>query len=403
MRVLPYRDPDSTVSGVLITFIDVTSIVHAETALREADVRKDLFLATLSHELRNPLAPVRTAAQILTSPKLSPSELKRVQSIISRQVTHMSSLLDDLLDVSRITRGAFTLKKDYVNLADIVAAAVEAAQPVVDRRQHTLRVDLPPKQMTLEADPVRLTQVLTNLLTNAAKYTPKGGVIELGTRNEANSLVLYVRDNGVGLSPEMLTRIFDMFAQVEAQKARAEGGLGIGLALVKGLVELHGGRIEARSGGLNQGSEFAVILPRSMMAETPEAAEDRDASPEQIKRVLIVDDHSDGAEMLRVLLAQAGHEVHVVNTGSEAFDLAKQLRPQVAVIDIGLPGMDGYQIAERIRQEAWGQSIHLIAMTGWGQEEDRRRALASGFDKHMTKPVDPETLRSAIDGGSERR
>jgi two-component system, chemotaxis family, CheB/CheR fusion protein len=400
MRILPYRDPDSTVSGVLITFIDVTSIVQAENALRQADVRKDLFLATLSHELRNPLAPVRTAAQILTSPKLQPEELGRVQAIISRQVGHMSSLLDDLLDVSRITRGAFTLKKGYVKLADIIEEAVEAAQPAIDRRGHTLRIDRPSQEISLEADPVRMTQILTNLLTNAAKYTPKGGEIKVGTRMEANSLVLYVRDNGVGLSPEMLGKVFDMFTQVEAQKARAEGGLGIGLALVKGLVELHGGRIEARSAGLNQGSEFVVTLPRAMVVEGDESrAADTNGSAAVAKKVLIVDDHSDGADMLKVLLSQAGHDVHVAHSGLEAFDLARQLRPQIVLMDISMPGMNGYEAAERIRREAWGQQIKLVAMTGWGNEEDRRRAMTAGFDVHMTKPVDPEALRQFIEGG----
>jgi CheY-like chemotaxis protein/two-component sensor histidine kinase len=313
----------------------------------------------------------------------------------------MSSLLDDLLDVSRITRGAFTLKKSYVNLQDVIDAAVEASKPVIDRREHTLRTDTGSQDITLEADPVRMTQVLTNLLTNAAKYTPKGGLIHLGVRFEAKSVAIHVRDNGVGISAEMLGKTFDMFAQVEAQKARAEGGLGIGLALVKGLVELHGGRIEARSDGLGRGSEFVVILPRSIVVEREDSmnASAGAAVAPASKRVLIVDDHSDGADMLGVLLSQAGHEIHLAHSGPEALELAKKIRPQVAVLDIGLPGMTGYEVAERLRREAWGQDINLIAVTGWGNDEDRRRAIAAGFDMHMTKPVDPEALRKLIENG----
>jgi two-component system CheB/CheR fusion protein len=398
MRILPYRDPDSTVSGVLLTFIDVTSIVQAENSLREADVQKDLFLATLSHELRNPLAPIRTAAKILESPNLATSDLQRAQAIISRQVTHMSSLLDDLLDVSRITRGAFTLKKAYVSLQDVFDSAVEAAQPVIEKREHSLRVERPPKPVTLEADPVRLTQVLTNLLTNAAKYTPKKGNIVLGTRIEGSSLALFVRDNGVGLAPEMLGTVFEMFRQVDTQKGRSDGGLGIGLALVKGLVELHGGRVEARSAGLNQGSEFVVLLPRSLIVLDEGDDPVGDGAAEVARRVLIVDDHSDGAEMLRVLLTQSGHEVHVIPSGPEAFETARRTRPQVALINVGKAAVSGYETAERMRHEAWGRDITLVAMTGWDQEEDRRRSKAAGFDFHLTKPVDPEALRNIIDG-----
>jgi len=393
MRILPYRDPDSTVSGVLVTFIDVTSIVQAEDALKAADVRKDVFLATLSHELRNPLAPIRTAAQVLVSPKLSPEDLVRVQAIISRQVTHMSALLDDLLDVSRITRGSFLLKKAYVSVDEIFDEAVEAAQPVIDRRKHTLRVDKPSPPITLEADRVRMTQVLTNLLTNAAKYTPTGGLISAGARVDGTSLLFYVRDNGVGLAPEARARVFEMFTQVESQIGRSEGGLGIGLALSKGLIELHGGRIEVRSDGAGKGSEFIVYLPSTVIVDArgqDSAATDASAPA---RRVLIVEDHPDGAEMMRVLLSHAGHHVEVCNSSASALELARKLRPAVAVIDIGMPELDGYQIAQKIRSEAWGNGITLVAVTGWGSPEDKGRALAAGFDFHMTKPVDPHALK----------
>ncbi len=269
MRILPYREPDSTVSGVLITFVDVTSIVQAEAALVEADVRKDVFLATLSHELRNPLAPIRMAAQILRSPNLETGQLDNARNIIARQVTHMSSLLDDLLDVSRITRGSFLLKKAYVEVKELMDDAVVAVQAAIDAKHHTLRVEYPPIPIRVEVDPVRITQVITNLLTNAAKYTPSGGLILLGARLEANHLKIYVRDNGVGLSSEAMSNVFDMFSRVPSEISRAEGGLGIGLALVKGLVDLHGGHVEVHSAGANQGSEFVVCLPRLLVVPVP--------------------------------------------------------------------------------------------------------------------------------------
>ena len=399
MRILPYRKPDSTVSGVLVTFVDITSIVQAEAALIEADVRKDVFLATLSHELRNPLAPIRTAAQILQSPKLQPEELHRAQAIIARQVGHMSSLLDDLLDVSRITRGAFLLKKAYVDLQTLIDEAVEEVQPEIDKKQHTLRVERPSGQITLEVDPVRLTQVLTNLLTNAAKYSPPGGLVTLGSRFEANMLELFVRDNGVGLASDSLTKVFTMFTQDKSDVRRSEGGLGIGLALAKGLVELHGGRIEARSKGVGHGSEFVVLLPRTLVVDSEVRAPKDAVKPAShiTRRVLIADDNRDGAETLSVLLKHWGHEVHVAYSGKQALELSKRVRPQIAVLDIGMPDMSGYEVAERIRAEAWGNEVTLIALTGWGQEEDKRRARVAGFDHHLTKPVDPIDLHALID------
>jgi len=400
LRILPYRDPDSTVSGVLVTFIDVTSIVHAEAALVEADIRKDVFLATLSHELRNPLAPIRTATKILQSPNLPAEELQRVQAIIGRQVAHMSSLLDDLLDVSRITRGSFFLKKSYIDLRALMESAVEAVQPAIDKRQHTLRIEWPTTPLTLEADPVRMTQVLTNLLANSAKYTPPRGLITFGTRLEKDVLVFFVRDSGVGIAPDMLAKVFTMFAQAESQISRAEGGLGIGLALAKGLVDLHGGRIEARSAGLGKGSEFIVTLPRALIVARDEQAQLSPSESEgrAARKVLIADDNRDGTESMSMLLSQAGHDVHVAHSGSEAFELAARIKPHFAVLDIGMPEMNGYQVAERIRGEAWGNGVKLIAVTGWGQDEDKRRALAAGFDHHLTKPIDPEALNALIAG-----
>ena len=269
LRILPYREPNSIVSGVLITFVDVSSIVHAEEALVAADMRKDVFLATLSHELRNPLAPIRMAAQLLQSSKIGSGEAQHALAVIARQVTHMSALLDDLLDVSRITRSTFLLKKEYVDLQTLINDAVEAVEPAVKAKQHTLRVEQPTKPIMLEVDPVRITQVITNLLTNAAKYTPAGGLIFVGTRFEAQHLVLFVRDNGVGLSAEAMGRVFDMFTRIDSEVGRTEGGLGIGLALAKGLMELHGGHLRVHSAGRDQGTEFLVCLPRSLVVEAP--------------------------------------------------------------------------------------------------------------------------------------
>jgi two-component system, chemotaxis family, CheB/CheR fusion protein len=399
MRILPYREPDSTVSGALITFVDVTCIVQAEEALVEADVRKDVFLATLSHELRNPLAPIRIAAQLLQSPKLSAEELRRAQGIIGRQVTHMSSLLDDLLDVSRITRDSFLLKKEYVDVRDLIDEAVEAVQPAIDAKRHTLRVEPPETPIILEVDPVRITQVITNLLTNAAKYTPAGGLIYLGFRLEAQFLVIFVRDTGVGLTISAMDKVFDMFTRIESQVARSEGGLGIGLALAKGLMQLHGGRLEVSSAGPGQGSEFLICLPRSLIVETPAPnPASNDSKPEvRPRRILVADDNRDNAESVSMLLKLSGHEVHLAHTGAEALDVAKRVRPDIAILDIGMPDLTGYQLAERIRHEAWGEHITLIAVTGWGQDSDKRRALAAGFDHHLTKPVDPDRLELLFD------
>jgi len=394
-RILPYREPDNTVSGVLVTFIDITTIVQAEAALREADVRKEVFLATLSHELRNPLAPIRTAARLLETPALPPGQLARAQAIISRQVHHMSSLLDDLLDVSRITRGSFPIKKDLVDVKSLIEAAVEAVQPAMDAKRHTLRVEIPEKPIIVNADPVRLAQVLSNLLTNAAKYTPAGGIITAGSYLAARDLIMFVRDNGIGLAPDVIPKIFEMFTQIHSEDT-PEGGLGIGLALSRGLVQLHGGRITAQSAGLGKGSEFVVSLPRSLIVEAPASNPGKaggQSNSQTPRRVLLADDNRDAADTLGMLLELAGHEVHLAHTGAEAFEIANQLRPDVAVLDIGMPDLSGYDVVRRIRLEPWGAQMILIALTGWGQQDDKRRAMDAGFDHHCTKPVEPDELQ----------
>jgi two-component system, chemotaxis family, CheB/CheR fusion protein len=403
MRILPYREPDCTVSGVLVTFVDVTSIVQAEAALVAADTRKDVFLATLSHELRNPLAPIRMAAQLLQSPDLPAGQLQDARNIIARQVTHMSSLLDDLLDVSRITRGSLVLKKSYVDLEEVIDDAVEAARAAIDAKHHTLRVEYPPVPIQLEVDPVRITQVVTNLLTNAAKYTPPGGHIHVGIALDEEYLNIHVRDNGVGLRPEQIATIFDMFTRVDSELGRTEGGLGIGLALAKGFVELHGGRLEVQSDGEDRGSEFLIRLPRSLVMEQAVVAPHlgHDSGSQAPRSILVADDNRDSADTIAMLLRLSGHVVHVAHNGKQALELANQVHPDIGIFDIGMPDMSGYELAERIRHEAWGRAATLIALTGWGQDADRRHALAAGFHHHLIKPVDPDVLEGLFNARTD--
>jgi signal transduction histidine kinase/CheY-like chemotaxis protein len=363
-----------------------------EAALREADQRKDLFLATLAHELRNPLAPIRTAAQILAAPQLALPQLQWAQNVIHRQVGHMALLLDDLLDIARITQGKLELKKRRVTLTDVVDSAVEAARPLIDSKQHQFTVTLPPEKLSFEADELRLSQVLSNLLTNAAKYTDPAGHIALSGTVRNRTLCLSVKDDGIGLSSEALTRIFEMFSQIESAATRSEGGLGIGLALVKGLLDLHGGTIEARSDGPGHGSEFTVRLPLNDPPSLKPAELGGPAAPPAAHRVMVADDNKDAADSLAMLLELAGHEVRVARGGRAALSLAQTFRPDVAIIDIGMPDLNGYEVARQLRREPWGTGISLVALTGWGRDDDRRQASDAGFDRHITKPVDPETI-----------
>jgi CheY-like chemotaxis protein len=368
-------------------------------ALQEVDRRKNIFLATLAHELRNPLAPIRTAAKLLESPHLSQSDLQRTRAIVARQVTHMTSLLDDLLDMSRFTSGDISLRKSNVLLQQVLDAAIETAQPVVIAKNHRLEIDVPAAPIVLHADPVRLSQVISNLLTNAAKYTDPEGQITLGCRLEADSIDIFVRDTGIGIAPEMRGKVFEMFVQVDDAKDRAQGGLGIGLALVKTLVELHGGEVEVHSNGQERGCQFTIKLPRSIVIESHPgvmAPAGVAAHRGPTRRVLIADDNQDAAETLALLLRIVRHDVHVACDGPAALELAQRIRPDVAVLDIGMPGLTGYKVAERIRGESWGQGMLLIAVTGWGQQSDKEKALKAGFDHHLTKPVDPSELELLI-------
>jgi signal transduction histidine kinase len=364
--------------------------------LREQDRRKDEFIATLSHELRNPLAPIRTAARIIAAPQLSPDQLTKARTIIERQVTHMALLLDDLLDIARITRGKLRLKTEPVALANALDAAIEAARPNLDGKNHQLLVNLPSEVISLEADPLRLAQIISNLLINAAKYSNPGSHIEINATYAAGTVSLSVKDDGVGLAPESIGGIFAMFSQIDAGEGRSEGGLGIGLALVKGLTELHGGTVEARSAGLGRGSEFVLRLPASIEQSSSPRMSAPSARASKRRRVLIADDNRDAADSLSLLLELSGHEVRVAHLGQTALSLAQTYRPDLVILDIGMPDLSGYEVARALRQEPWAAGLQLIAITGWGQDDDRRRALEAGFDRHLTKPIDPEQLQSLI-------
>jgi signal transduction histidine kinase/ActR/RegA family two-component response regulator len=364
----------------------------------EADRKKDEFLAVLAHELRNPLAPIRNATQLLKAPRTDAGVREWATNIVERQVQTMAWLLDDLLDLSRITRGKLTLHKQRVKLPSIIENAIEIARPLIDARQHVLEVYQPQEAVELDADPLRLTQVVSNLLTNAAKYTDRGGRIELNASIEGSSLRLAVRDSGIGLAPESLKGLFEMFSQVKTALARSEGGLGIGLALVKGLTELHGGSVEAKSEGLGRGSEFVVRipLPQVALAMLEAAPTERSKRPIVSRRVVLADDNVDGAKSLAMLLEMQGHEVHLAHDGAAALEALERWRPEFAILDIGMPRLTGYEVAQRTRAAKWGRELPLIALTGWGQAEDQRRAKEAGFNHHLTKPVDHAALQALL-------
>jgi signal transduction histidine kinase len=363
-------------------------------ALREADRRKNEFLAMLSHELRTPLAPMRTALRILNLKGSQEPELIWTRQVISRQIEQMTRMVDDLLDISRITRGLIQLQKDPVDLAVVVERAVEMARPLIDARKHQLTVVLaPPGPIWLDADSLRLAQAITNLLHNAAKYTEEGGQIELTARGEGDDVVIRVRDNGGGISTQLLPHVFEPFTQEERALDRSQGGLGIGLALVKSLIELHGGTVQAFSAGPGKGSEFVLQLPAMNDAPAPGAPPEQEAgvsiSP---RKILVVDDSLDGARSLSMLLEILGHQVRTVHDGPSALKEAKKSVPEIVLMDIGLPGMDGFEVARRMRQHLAMKDSTLVAITGYGQDEDRRRSHEAGFDAHLVKPIDPKDL-----------
>jgi CheY-like chemotaxis protein/nitrogen-specific signal transduction histidine kinase len=413
--VYAFRIGDAAARKVAVLFTDITARKRAEAErealvarLREADRRKDEFLAMLAHELRNPLAPIRNSLHIL---RLTAGGAggDGVLDMIERQVTHMVRLVDDLLEVSRITRGKIDLRRGRVELAAVVRTAVETSRPFLDAAGHDLTVDLPPEPLVVDGDPVRLAQVLANLLNNAAKYTDPGGKVRVAARRDGAEAVLAVRDTGAGIPPDMLARVFDLFTQVDRSDARAQGGLGIGLTLVKSLTELHGGRVAVRSDGPGTGSEFEVRLPlrgdegegvREELTSGGTTAPGPGSSlvprPSSLRRVLVVDDNRDAADSLGALLGLIGVEARVVYSGPDALAAVGEFHPAVVLLDLGMPGMDGYEVARRVRARADAGRVTLVALTGWGQDEDRRRSRAAGFDHHLTKPADVDALEALL-------
>jgi PAS domain S-box-containing protein len=371
---------------------DITDRKRLEDDLREADRKKNEFLAMLAHELRNPLAPISNAARALRLGVGDAEAVCSASEMLERQVSLLARLVDDLLDISRITRGTIELRTTRTALGPIVLQAIEAVRPLAKSMNHEVTTTLPKNEIYVEADPARLTQVVGNILNNACKFTNAGGQIQLIVSQDNQEAAIRVCDNGIGIAPEHLPLLFDMFAQVDASLERSRDGLGIGLTLVKTLVELHGGSVTVNSGGPGRGSEFTVRLPVVEPALPAVASAAAPARPAVPQRVLIVDDNDDGAESLSMLLQFDGHETLKAHTGPEALDAAARFRPDVMLLDIGLPGMSGYEVCRRIRREPWGQAMLIVALTGWGQEEDRKRSEEAGFDTHMVKPVDHEML-----------
>ena len=365
-------------------------------ALQEADRRKDEFLAMLAHELRNPLAPVSHAVEILRQ-GAAPAEVQWARGLIERQVQQMTRMVDDLLDISRITRGKLGLHKEPVNIAAIITQAVEEVRPLCDRKKHQLTVSLPAERVWVHADPIRLTQVVANLLNNAAKYSDKGGQIALTADRNGDEITVKVRDNGIGIPAEVLPHVFNPFMQEDRLQDRDKGGLGIGLALVRSLVELHGGSVQAFSAGRGHGSEFTVRLQGLTQAPQPtESPKTSDRGQAPKRRILVVDDHEDAARSLKILLDLHGHDVQVALNGLSALETALAQVPEIVLLDIGLPHMDGLEVARRFREHDRLKRVILVALTGYGQDEDRRRSQEAGFNAHLVKPVDLNTLHEVL-------
>jgi signal transduction histidine kinase len=385
--------------------VEITQRKRAEERLREADRRKDEFLAMLAHELRNPLAPIRNSLHILQLRMPGDESLCRPLQVIDRQSRQLAGLVDDLLDVSRITQGQINLRMQTLKLADVVDQAVETSRPLLEARRHRFEIQLPKEAIYVNVDSTRLAQVILNLLNNAAKYTDEGGSIRLTVERSGDEVVLRVRDNGMGIAPEMLPRIFELFSQGERTLDRSQGGLGIGLTLVRRLVELQGGTVQAFSEGLGRGSEFAVRLPAVQKSDELQARNGAAQNPfdalrapiETRWRILVVDDNRDSADSLSVLLQMLGHEVRTAYDGESGLSTAKQFSPDIVLLDIGLPRLSGLEAARRMREDLGLRDTLLIAMTGYGQEDDKRRSLEAGFNTHLVKPVDLGELRALLE------
>lgn len=406
----PDLDEQSVVRGLVAHVNDITARKRVEAALQEselqlreraaqlaeADRRKDDFLAVLSHELRNPLAPIRNGLEVMRLSRGDWEAVEQARSMMQRQLGHLVHLVDDLLDVSRITHGKLELRRERSDLAAIIDMTLESSRLFVEEGDHDLTISLPPEPVHVTADVTRLAQVFANLLSNAARYTPRGGRITLRAERRNASVLVSITDTGIGIPAEELPRIFDMFSQVDRSVERAAGGLGIGLALVKALVEMHGGTVEAFSAGQGKGSEFVVTLPVVPTAVAPVSVQESIQRSSGIRRILVADDNSDSADSLAMLLRISGHEVHTCYDGQEGLEAAVKLRPEVVLLDIGMPKLNGHDVCRRIREQPWGRAVLIIALTGWGDEQTRRRTREAGFDGHLTKPVDLSTLTELI-------
>ncbi len=406
---VPVMGPDGDVIAVAGTTRDVTERQHAEQSirdqaerLRESDRAKDEFLATLAHELRNPLAPLRNSLSLLEMAEPGDATTAPIRQMMERQVNHLVRLVDDLLEMSRVSRGTFALRKERIDVATVVRNAVETSEPLIRAAGHRLEIALPEEQLWLEGDPVRLAQILANLLNNAAKYTDDGGRISVRASRDGDSAIIAVRDNGVGIAPEVLPQMFAMFSRGARSSARAQGGLGIGLALARRLAEMHGGTLDAQSAGPGQGSEFTVRLPMSD-APGPEPGEhDAEAALLTQQRILVVDDNRDAADSLGMILRFIGADVRIAHDGPGALEIFPEYNPAVVFLDIGMPGMDGYEVARSLRTRYPDRSTAIVALTGWGQADDRRRAQDAGFDHLLVKPTNIDELQSLLASFAER-
>jgi PAS domain S-box-containing protein len=397
LTVSPIHDSTGKIVGASKIGRDITQQKKLEAERQEADRRKDEFLAMLAHELRNPLASINNAVQLFGHFETE-ADLEWAKEVVQKQVKHLTRLIDDLLDASRITRGKISLRKELLDLSPIVSSAVEVVRPLIEDRQHELVLSLAPGALRLEADPVRLEQILINLLTNAAKYTDAGGRISLSAMRDDGHIVIRVQDNGIGIAPELMPHIFDAFTQGDRSIARSEGGLGIGLTLVQKLTEIHGGTVSVTSRGIGQGSEFTIRFPacNEAVSAKPHVKKGLPRVARQSSRILVVDDSVDTAQGMSKLLSLLGHDVKTAHDGYQALEVARQQRPEVILLDIGLPKMDGYQVVRQLRQESCCKTALIIAISGYGQDEDRRKSEEAGFDHHLVKPIDFDALLSLL-------
>jgi CheY-like chemotaxis protein/two-component sensor histidine kinase len=372
-----------------------------ENELRELDQRKDEFLATLAHELRNPLAPLRNGLEVMRLASGNADMVAKARSMMERQLSQMVRLVDDLLDVSRVSRGKIELRRGDIELAEVLRNAIETSQPLMTERHHQLIARIPLERIIVNGDLTRLSQVFWNLLNNAAKYTDTAGRVELSVEAGHGKVAVRVKDNGIGIPANMRARVFDIFTQVDHSLEKAQGGLGIGLSIAKRLVEMHGGTIEVRSDGPRKGSEFIVTLPARIEADAPQAQAQVEPSSCSIgprRRILVADDNPDSATTLSIMLEVLGNEVRIAHDGEEAVKLAREFRPDAILLDIGMPRMNGYDACEKIRRQDGGADAFIVALTGWGQEEDKNRSRAAGFDRHLVKPVEPAMIETLIRG-----